>query len=371
MSSPGMSSPGMSSPVEDQQRRTTAVELIREDQLVGLPLNGRSYSNLATLQTGVSDSSGANAQRGVGGGNLSVAGGRSTSNIYLMDGTNIQNAGNSAPRSAAGVQLGSDAVLQVQVYGTTYSAEYGRGSGGVLNSITRSGTDEFHGTLFEFFRNSKLDAQNFFDGGEKPPFKRNQFGGLISGPLVRGKTYIMGSYEAMRDRLTDTDISFAPTTEARTTGILRDCDFPGDVDEISIHPSMAPYLALYTPNNGAVRGCGVGETVGNGFQPVDEDFFVVRVDHQLTERDSSFLRYLLRRRQERLSRLPVRIPQSQRNTPAVPHAGNLAHLLAQRHQRLPVQLYPSRLAHPRRLRRAHSRQFEFCSRRRAVRAHSR
>ncbi len=283
--------PGNVEPGEDQQRRTTAVELIREDQLVGLPLNGRSYSNLATLQTGVSDSSGANAQRGVGGGNLSVAGGRSTSNIYLMDGTNIQNAGNSAPRSAAGVQLGSDAVLQVQVYGTTYSAEYGRGSGGVLNSITRSGTDEFHGTLFEFFRNSKLDAQNFFDGGEKPPFKRNQFGGLISGPLVRGKTYIMGSYEAMRDRLTDTDISFAPTTEARTTGILRDCDFPGDVDEISIHPSMAPYLALYTPNNGAVRGCGVGETVGNGFQPVDEDFFVVRVDHQLTERDSSFLRY--------------------------------------------------------------------------------
>ncbi|HWP83625.1 MAG TPA: TonB-dependent receptor, partial [Terriglobia bacterium] len=219
------------------------------------------------------------------------AGGRNTANIYLTDGTNIQNASNQAPRSAAGVQLGSDSVLQVQVYGTTYSAEYGRGTGGVLNSITRSGGDQFHGTLFEYFRNSKLDAKNFFDVQDKPPFKRNQFGGLFSGPLRRNKTYFMGSYEAMRDRLTDTDISFAPTTEARTLGILRDCDFPGQVKQVPIHPSMVPYLALYTPHNGAHRGCGVGETIGNGFQPVDEDFFVVRLDHQITDRDSSFLRY--------------------------------------------------------------------------------
>jgi TonB-dependent receptor-like protein len=266
-------------------------ELIREDQLVGLPLNGRSYSSLATLQTGVSDTGAANASRGVGGGNLSVAGGRNTSNIYLTDGTNIQNSSNQAPRSAAGVQLGSDAVLQVQVFATTYSAEYGRGTGGVLNSITRSGGDKFHGTVFEFWRNSKLDAKNFFDVQDKPPFKRNQFGGLFSGPLRKGKTYFMGSFEAMRDRLTDTDISFAPTTEARTAGILRDCDFKGQVKQVPIHPSMVDYLKLYTPANGAERSCGVAETIGAGFQPVDENFYVVRVDHQLTERTSTFVRY--------------------------------------------------------------------------------
>lgn len=273
------------------ERRAAAVDLIREDQLVGLPLNGRSYSTLATLQTGVSDSGAASASRGVGGGNLSVAGGRNTANIYLNDGTNVQNAGNQAPRSAAGVQLGSDSIFQVQVYGTTYSAEYGRGTGGVLHSITRSGADPFHGTLFEFWRNSKLDARNFFDERGKPPFKRNQFGGLFSGPLRKGKTYFMGSFEAMRDRLTDTDISFTVTNEARAEGILRDCDFRGQEKRVDIHPSMTPYLALYTAHNGADRGCGVGETIGNSFQPVDEDFYVVRLDHQISQRDSGFLRY--------------------------------------------------------------------------------
>lgn len=283
--------PEKSKAAATSESRKSAVDLIREDQLVGLPLNGRSYSTLATLQTGVSDSGAANASRGVGGGNLSVAGGRNTANNYLNDGTNIQNASNQAPRSAAGVQLGSDSVLQVQVYGTTYSAEYGRGTGGILNSITRSGTDKFHGSIFEFWRNSDLDAKNFFDVADKPPFKRNQFGGLVSGPLRKGKTYFMGSYEAMRDRLTDTDISFTVTDEARNSGILRDCDRPGDFRQVPIHPSVVPYLKLYTAHNGATRPCGVGETIGNGFQPVDEDFYVVRVDHQITQRDSSFFRY--------------------------------------------------------------------------------
>ena len=109
---------------------------------------------------------------------------------------------NQMPRSAAGVQLGSDAVLQVQVFSANYGAEYGRTSGGVLNSLTRSGTNEIHGTLFEYLRNSKLDARNFFDDGpEPPPFKRNQFGFVLSGPIRKDNTYIMGSFEAMRDRL--------------------------------------------------------------------------------------------------------------------------------------------------------------------------
>ena len=96
------------------------VNLISEDQLVGLPLNGRSYSQLATLQAGVSDPSTAAGARGVGGGGLTVAGGRSTSNTFLLDGTNIMDTGNRVPRSAAGVQLGSDAVLQVQVFSANY-----------------------------------------------------------------------------------------------------------------------------------------------------------------------------------------------------------------------------------------------------------
>lgn len=271
-----------------EPRRST-VELIREDQLVGLPLNGRSYNSLATLQSGVSDASSAGGPRGVSGGNLNVSGARSTANSYLLDGTNIQNAGNSAPRSAAGVQLGSDAALQVQVFANTYSAEYGRGSGGVLNSITRSGGDQFHGSLFEFFRNSKLDARNFFDTDVKVPFKRNQFGGLVSGPLMKGKTYFMGSFEAMRDRLTETDRSFVPDAEARQ-GTITNSD--GSFNHsVPVLPIMRRYLDLYPAANGERQGRGIGETIGTGFQPVDENFFVVRLDHQITSRDSGFLRY--------------------------------------------------------------------------------
>ena len=142
---------------------------ISEVQLAGLPLNGRSYSQLATLQEGVADTSSQDSSRGVGGGSLTVAGGRPTSNVFLTDGTNIMDTNNQVPRSAGGVQLGSEAIYQVQVFSTTVAAEYGRGSGGILNSITRSGTDDFHGTLFEYFRNSKMDAPNFFDPDAPPP----------------------------------------------------------------------------------------------------------------------------------------------------------------------------------------------------------
>ena len=190
---------------------------IDESQLVGLPLNGRSYSQLATLQAGVSDPSATSGSRGVGGGGLTVAGGRSTSNVFLLDGTNIMDARNQVPRSAAGVQLGSDAVFEVQVFSTNYGAEYGRGSGGILNSITKSGTPEFHGTFFEFLRNSKLDARNFFDPADEPipPFKRNQFGFTLTGPVVKDRTFIMGSFEGLRDRLSATNVDFFPDEQAR------------------------------------------------------------------------------------------------------------------------------------------------------------
>jgi outer membrane receptor protein involved in Fe transport len=249
---------------------------ISEAQLVGLPLNGRSYSQLATLQAGVSDSSAASASRGVGGGSLTVAGSRPASSNFLLDGTNVQDTENSAPRSAAGVQLGSDAVFQVQVLSNNYGAEYGRSAGGVLNSITRSGSNEFHGTLFHYFRNSKLDARNFFDQGEPPPFKRNQFGFTLTGPLRRDKTYFMGSFEGLRDRLSKTDVSFFPDAAIR---------------EGAVDPRVRPYLNLYPIPNDISLGRGVGRNFDSQFLPSDENFFTVRIDHKLGERDSLFGRY--------------------------------------------------------------------------------
>ena len=248
---------------------------ISESQLAGLPLNGRSYSQLATLQAGVSDSSAASGSRGIGGGSLTVAGGRPTSNTFLLDGTNVMDTENQMPRSAAGVQLGSDAVLQVQVFSANYGAEYGRGSGGVLNSISRSGGNDFHGTFFEYFRNSKLDTRNYFDGAAKPPFKRNQFGATVSGPLRKDASYFLFSFEAMRDRLSTTDVAFFPDAAVRL----------GPVD-----PRVKLYLDLYPIPNGTIRG-DVGEHVHSQFLPTDENFFTVRLDQKLTDRDSFFARY--------------------------------------------------------------------------------
>src|SRR3989441_2751604 len=145
----------------EESSPSTKASLIDESLLVGMPLNGRSYTQLVTLDGGVSDPSSASASRGVTSANLTFSGSRSTSNSYLLDGTNIMDAQNRVPLSAAGVQLGSDSVFQVQVFSANYGPEYGRGSGGVLNSITPSGSNEVHGTFFEYLRNSKLDSRNF------------------------------------------------------------------------------------------------------------------------------------------------------------------------------------------------------------------
>ena len=199
------------------------------------------------------------------------------------------NTENRVPRSAAGVQLGSDAVLQVQVI-TNGGAEYGRGSGGVLNSITRSGTPEFHGSFFEFFRNSKLDARKSFDGTEPPPFKRNQFGFTLTGPVLKDRTFFMGSFEAMRDRLTETKVDFFPDELARQ-GIITDA--AGEVIRtVPVSPSVQPYLALYPPlPNSVPFGGGLRRNAAPLFLPTDENFFTIRLDHQISERDSLFTRY--------------------------------------------------------------------------------
>lgn len=270
----------------------TQAERIGEMQLVGLPLNGRSYNQLATLQAGVADTGAQDSSRGVGGGSITVAGGRPTSNIFLLDGTNIMDTSNQVPRSAAGVQLGSEAVLQVQVFSMNSGAEYGRGSGGTLNSITRSGGNQFHGTLFEYFRNSKMDARNFFDpGAEPPPFKRNQFGFLLTGPLRTDRTFFTGTFESMRDRLTTTQTVFLPDANARK-GIITDAS--GNVlRTVPVHPKVPQYLELYPMPNLDSIGGGLGRHTASVFLPTSENYFAVRVDHKFSDTDSSFARYTL------------------------------------------------------------------------------
>lgn len=263
-----------------------ATSMISESQLSGLPLNGRSYSQLATLQAGVSDSSASSASRGTSGGSLSMSGSRNTSNHFLLDGTSIMNAENSLPRSAAGVQLGSDAVMQVQVYSAGYSAEYGRSSGGVMNSITRSGSNELHGMGFWFLRNSQLDARNFFDrDANPPPFKRNQFGASLSGAMAKDRSFFLVSFEGLRDRLTETNVSFWPDAEARRGNLGPSRPL------IPVAPSVRPYLNLMPLPNDRNEGGGIGRHVAPQYLPTTEDYLTLRLDQKITDRDSLFARY--------------------------------------------------------------------------------
>ncbi len=163
-----------------------------------LPLNGRSWTDLAALQPGVdtiqtqpSFSSGADRGNRGFGQQLTISGARPQQNNYRLDGISLNDYANGAPGSVLGGSLGVDAIQEFSVLTSNYSAEYGKTSGGVINAITRSGTGAFHGSVYEFLRNSALDARNFFDGPQIPSFKRNQFGGSIGGPIITRKNLLL------------------------------------------------------------------------------------------------------------------------------------------------------------------------------------
>src|SRR5215471_8750178 len=172
-----------------------------------LPLNGRSWTDLAQLQAGVSAihtqpdfSAGTDRGNRGFGQQLTISGARPQQNNYRLDGVSLNDYANGAPGSVLGGNLGVDAIQEFSVLTSNFSAEYGKASGGVVNAVTRSGTNQFHGSAYEFLRNSKLDAKNFFDDRTLPipPFKRNQFGGAIGGPIVRDHTFFFADYEGVR-----------------------------------------------------------------------------------------------------------------------------------------------------------------------------
>src|SRR6202158_2860998 len=171
-----------------------------------LPLNGRDWTTLATLQAGVdtvpvqqpNQGTAPKGNRGYGN-QMTISGTRPQQNNYRLDGISINDYSNGAPGSVAGLNLGVDAISEFSVLTSNYSAEYGRTSGGVINAITKSGTNQFHGDAFEFLRNSALDARNYFDGAKIPAFRRNQFGGSFGGPIRKDHTFFFGDYEGLRE----------------------------------------------------------------------------------------------------------------------------------------------------------------------------
>lgn len=267
-----------------ETRQAALSDLVSENQVRDLPLNGRSFTDLAFLQAGVMTRSriATFSSTGGGGAQLSIAGARVMLTSFLLDGTNIKDMLGVTPGSAAGTLLGVETVREFSVLATNYSAEYG-GAGGVVNSVTKSGTNAFHGTVFEFLRNSALDARNFFDS-TTPPLKRNQFGFVLGGPVIKDRTFFFGSYEGLRNRLGNTIISQVPSLQARQ-GILQ-------AGNVTVNSAVIPYLNLYPLPNGVLRpGSDTQEFVRTETIPTTENYYMAKVDHKLSDSDSLFVRY--------------------------------------------------------------------------------
>jgi len=244
-----------------------------------LPLNGRDLYDLAAQETGATYTSTALSGMIYGMGlHLSVNGSRPMQNAFRMDGIYINDASGSSPGSSSGALLGIEAVQEIRLVTSPFSAEYGRSTGGVLSAVTKSGTNQLHGSVYEFFRNSSLDAKNYFDAPNQkiPPLRRNQFGGLLSGPLRKDRLFLLGNYEGTRRSIGTTVRPLTLTANARE-GRLPD-------RTVAVSPLIRPYLALYPLPNGRDFGDGSAEYVQALVRKDREDYATVKSDWLHSER---------------------------------------------------------------------------------------
>jgi len=260
-----------------------------------LPLNGRDWASLATLQPGVAQvrtqesiTQVGGAARGIGM-QMTIDGNRPTQNSYRLDGIIINDYSNAGPGSVLGQNLGVDAIQEFSVLTNNYSAEYGFTSGGVVNAITRSGTNQFHGSAYEFLRNSNLDAANSFDNAgniTKPPFRRNQFGASAGGPIKKDKIFIFGDYEGLRQSLGVTNTSLTPSANARLGNIH---DAAGNPITVPVDPNIAKFFTFYPlPNIGLIGNGDTGNYAFAGQEVVPENYWTTRGDVRISDKDSMY-----------------------------------------------------------------------------------
>ncbi len=252
--------------------------LVGEKQIKDLPLNGRSYDLLLTLNPGVVNftwekTGGIGISNSTTGNNFSVSGNRPQQNLFLMNGVEFTGAAenNMQPGGPSQQLLGVDAVREFNVLRDSYGAEYGKRPGGQVIIVTQSGSNQPHGSAFEFLRNNNLDAPNYFDQGSAPPFERNQFGASLGAPIQKDKTFAFANYEGFRESLHQTSAAFVPDATSRAAAV----------------PSVQPLLNLWpTPPVGAPDFNGIAEDFSNPLQRIREDFGTARVDHVISSRDS-------------------------------------------------------------------------------------
>jgi Carboxypeptidase regulatory-like domain len=286
-----------------------------------LPLNGRDWTSLAALEPGVASvrsqlsvqGSAIAAGRGLGT-QMTISGARPTMNSYRLDGIIVNDYSNAGPGSVLGKNLGVDAIQEFTVLTSNYSAEYGFTSGGVINAVTRSGTNSFHGTAFEFVRNDKLDATNFFSnagGLPKNPLRQNQFGAAGGWKILKDKLFLFGDYEGVRFVKSVPHTGDTTLTPAVQSGVVTNL-FTGVTTTVAVDPNIQKYLGFWpAPSPGFDTPGGIGclplsskfynpggcnpdvaKFIWQGSQHATENFYTFRGDYRISDKDSIFSTYL-------------------------------------------------------------------------------
>jgi len=255
-----------------------------------LPLNGRDWTTLASLQPAVSIVrtenipilGNARGNRGWGT-MLAIGGARPEQSSFELDGVNINDYAGGGPASVLGVTLGVDAIQEFSVVTENAPAQYGRTSGGVIDAVTRAGTNQLHGSVYEFLRNDALDARNFFDAATAPSLRRNQFGASLGGPVNSQKTFFFSDYEGIRQSLGVTNVSTVLSPAARAGQL--------STGTIPVSPLVVPYLNFFPLPNGAIGG-DTGTYSLSTQNITTENFATSRIDHHFSNNDAIHGTYL-------------------------------------------------------------------------------
>jgi hypothetical protein len=267
--------------------------LVGEQQVKNLPLNGRSYDLLTLLNPGVVNftwekTGGVGISNSTTANMFSVSGNRPQQNLFLLNGVEFTGAAenNMTPGGVSGEVLGIDAVREFNILRDDYGAEYGKHPGGQISIVTQSGTNDWHGSLYEFIRDNAWDAPNFFDANGAPPFQRNQFGASVGGPVRKDKTFFFANYEGLRQDLDETSVALVPDAQARADAapIVKTL---GLLNLWPVAPAGAPDFKI------DAAGDGVAEFLSSPLQAIREDFGTARLDHVFSSNDSASAIYTI------------------------------------------------------------------------------
>ena len=265
-----------------ETNNATVSGLIDQTQMRDLPLNGRNFEQLIMLAPGVQRVTNGDHSSFFGNADeYSFAGVRPVGQALEIDGQNVEDFWDRGGGSAVtGTSLGVDSIAEFQTFSSTAGAQFG-GSGGGINAATKSGTNSWHGSGYEFARDSGVDARNYFDPLTGPPdFLRNQYGGTFGGPIKKDKSFFFLNYEGIQQHLGETVISTLPVAAA--------------IAEVT-NPFVLAALKAQPLPNGADNGNGTGQNTAVANQTASENYLVAKWDYIFNQKDSFYVRYILDR----------------------------------------------------------------------------